>query len=75
MFALPISKTRFKRNILYYNSPKIKLFFQKNTKFSIARALPLFLVPPDSDGEFLATRQLAYANDLTFKRGLNLICK
>ena len=27
---------RFKSNIFYYNSPKIKLFLQKNAKFSSA---------------------------------------
>ena len=33
MFALPISKPRFKSIIFYQNSPKIKLFLQKNAKF------------------------------------------
>ena len=31
---LPISMPRFKSNIFYYNSPKIKLFLRKNTKYS-----------------------------------------
>ena len=35
MFALPISKPRFKSIIFYnQNSPKKKLFLQKNAKFS-----------------------------------------
>ena len=35
MFALPISKPLFKGIIFYnQNSPKIKLFLQKNAKFS-----------------------------------------
>ena len=33
MFALPISKQRFKSIIFYQNSLKIKLFLQKNAKF------------------------------------------
>ena len=33
MFALPISKPRFKSIIFNQNSPKIKLFLQKNAKF------------------------------------------
>ena len=33
MFALPVSKKRFKSIIFNQNSPKIKLFFQKNAKF------------------------------------------
>ena len=36
MFALPISKPRFKNIIFNQNSPKIKLFLQKNAKFSSA---------------------------------------
>ena len=36
MFALPISKPRFKSIIFNQNSPKIKLFLQKNAKFSSA---------------------------------------
>ena len=40
MFALPISMPRFKSIILYYNSPKIKLFLQKNAKFSSDGARP-----------------------------------
>ena len=36
MFSLPISKPRFKSIIFNQNSPKIKLFFSKNAKFSSA---------------------------------------
>ena len=36
MFALPISKPRFKNIIFYQNSRKIKLLLQKNAKFSSA---------------------------------------
>ena len=36
MFAPPISKPRFKSIIFNQNSPKIKLFLQKNAKFSSA---------------------------------------
>ena len=36
MFALPISKPRFKSIIFNQNSPKMKLFLQKNAKFSSA---------------------------------------
>ena len=36
MFALPIIKPRFKSIIFNQNSPKIKLFLQKNAKFSSA---------------------------------------
>ena len=34
--VLTISMPRFKCNIFYYNCPKIKLFLQKNAKFSSA---------------------------------------
>ena len=45
MFALPISMPRFKSIIFYQNSPKIKLFWQKNAKIlSAALGAP----PPDS---------------------------
>ena len=40
MFALPISKPRFKSIIFNQNSPKMKLFLQKNAKFSSAGAPP-----------------------------------
>ena len=37
MFALPISEPRFKSIVFFYqNIPKIKLFLQKNAKFSSA---------------------------------------
>ena len=36
LFALPISKPRFKNIIFNQNSPKMKLFLQKNAKFSSA---------------------------------------
>ena len=36
MFALPISKPRFKALFFNQNSPKMKLFLQKNSKFSSA---------------------------------------
>ena len=36
MLALPISKSRFKALSFYQNNPKIKLFLQKNAKFSSA---------------------------------------
>ena len=36
MFALSVSKARFKSIIFYQSSPKIKLFLQKNAKFSSA---------------------------------------
>ena len=36
IFALPISKPRFKNIIFNQNSPKMKLFLQKNAKFSSA---------------------------------------
>ena len=36
MLVLPISKSRFKALSFYQNSPKIKLFLQKNAKFSSA---------------------------------------
>ena len=36
MFALPIAMPRFKSIIFYQNSPKIKLFLQRDAKFSIA---------------------------------------
>ena len=35
MFALQIAMPRFKSVIFYQNSPKIKLFFQKDAKFLI----------------------------------------
>ena len=68
MFALPISKPRFKSIIFNQNSPKIKLFLQKNAKFSSAWGLPSNPQPPAAGGfaprppkqlphcEFLATR-------------------
>ena len=40
MFALPISEPRFKNIIFNQNSPKMKLFLQKNAKFSSAGASP-----------------------------------
>ena len=42
MFALPISKPRFKGIIFDQNSPKIKLFLQKKKNF-----LALGAPPPD----------------------------
>ena len=36
MFALPISIPRYKSIFFYLNSPKIKLFLQKNAKLSSA---------------------------------------
>ena len=46
MFALPISKPHFKSIIFYQNSPKTKLFFQKNAKFSSTGGPPPGPVPP-----------------------------
>ena len=49
MFALPISKPRSKTLFLYQNSPKIKLFLQKNAKFLSAEdsaPRPLKQPPP-----------------------------
>ena len=69
MLALPLSMPRFKSVTFYQNSAKIKLFLQKNAKFlsagSSARRPPKQPHPL----QFLATRLL------TYKRGLNLICK
>ena len=48
MFALPISKPRFKSIIFNQNSPKIKLFLQKYANFSSAGAPPSD--PPASGG-------------------------
>ena len=42
MLALPISKSRIKALSFYQNSPKIKLFLQKNAK-SLSAGSP----PPD----------------------------
>ena len=66
MFALPISKPRFKSIIFNQNSPKIKLFLKKNAKFSSAggsatrpRASGGFAPRPPKQlphCEFLATR-------------------
>ena len=63
MFALPISKPRFKSIIFNQNSPKMKLFLQKNAKFLSAggsvplppclrqlRALPPNPQPPAAGG-------------------------
>ena len=51
MFALPISMPRFKSIIFYQNKPKIKLFLQKNAKFSSAGAsAPSAPGPQASDG-------------------------
>ena len=48
---------RFKSNIFYYNSPKIKLFLQKHAKFSSARVPPPDLQnSPPPHCEFVATR-------------------
>ena len=52
MFALPISLPCFKVLFFYQNSPKIKLFLQKNAKFLNAWAPPqcfrqLGASPPD----------------------------
>ena len=59
MFALPISKPRFK-SILFFNqnSPKMKLFLQKNAKFlSAGDSAPTPPIqPPPPHCEFLATR-------------------
>ena len=48
MFALPISKPRFKSSIFNQNSPKMKLFLQKNAKFSSAGGSAP--VPPAAGG-------------------------
>ena len=61
MFALPISKPRFKSIIFFYqNSPKMKLFLQKNAKFLSAGAPPPEPYTPNTQlfprCEFLATR-------------------
>ena len=66
MFALPISKPRFKSIAFNQNSPKIMLFLQKNAKFSsTGGSAPrppclrrLGTMPPNqlSHCEFLATR-------------------
>ena len=56
MFALPIAMPRFKSIIFYQNSPKMKLFLQKDAKFLIAGgSAPR---PPKQlpHCEFLATR-------------------
>ena len=63
MFALPISKPRFKSVNFYQNIPKIKLFLQKNAIFFVwwglrpqnpvpseAGALPLDSQPPAAGG-------------------------
>ena len=63
MFALPIFTPPFKSIIFYQNSFKLKLFLQKNAKFSIAggstprppflrrlEALPPDLQPPAAGG-------------------------
>ena len=48
MFALPISLPHTVLKALFYNqnSPKMKLFLQKNAKFLSAGAPPPDLVPP-----------------------------
>ena len=51
MFALPISKPRFKSINFQPNSPKMKLFLQKNAKFSSAGGLPPNPQPPAAGGE------------------------
>ena len=55
MFAMPISMPPLKRIIFHQNSPKIKLFLQKNANFfsarSFARKPPCFLrreAPPQT---------------------------
>ena len=56
MFSLPIAMPRFKSIIFYQNSPNMKLFLQKDAKFSMARgSAPR---PPKrlTHCEFLATR-------------------
>ena len=70
MFALPISKPRFKSINFYQNIPKIKLFLQKNAIFFVwwglrpqtpvlseAGALPLDFQAPETSShfEFLVT--------------------
>ena len=40
MFALLISTPRFKSTVVYQDNPKIKLFLQKNAKFSRVGAPP-----------------------------------
>ena len=50
MFALLISMPRFKSNIFHQNSPKIKLFLQKNAKFSTLGALLPDLQPQAAGG-------------------------
>ena len=76
MLALPISKSRFKALSFYQNNPKIKLFLQKNAKFSSAGGFAprppclrrLGAWPPDPQisplhCEFLATRLSELANN------------
>ena len=62
MFALPISMPSFKSIIFYQNSPKIKLFLQKNAKFSSAGGYVPYC-------KFLATR-LNVRADTRMKRRL-----
>ena len=50
MFALLISIPRFKSNIYHQNSPKIKLFLQKNAKFRALEALLPDLQPSVAGG-------------------------
>ena len=56
MFAQPISKPRFKALLFYQNSPKIKLFLQKNAKFSNAEGFAPRPLKQPPLCEFLATR-------------------
>ena len=48
MFALPISKPRFKSIKFYQNIPKIKLFLQKNAYFFGWLGLRPKTVPPEA---------------------------
>ena len=56
MFALSISKPRFKSIIFNQNSPKMKLFLQKMQNFRALGALPLDPKTAPPHCEFLATR-------------------
>ena len=50
MFALLLSMPRFKSIIFYQNSPKIKLFMQKNAKNFRALGAPLPDLQPPAVG-------------------------
>ena len=64
MFALPMSKPRFKSTIFFYqNSPIIKSFLQKNVKFSSAGGFAPTTPKQLPHCEFLATRLLSSESD------------